>query len=235
MTFLFYSRLSASCVHVSALLHALVHMFSTEGAPPETESDSEGVVPITSLACKRVMPRKQKERALKVSDAQFKRLLFSKPSKNVGSLIIFDPRPPEYRGTALQYLPTLLEQLKGKRLCVSLLFDPDTTATNIESFIPLPKEVMELKIVELRESLTLTEEDARKIEAETKAQRNSQEWFDARKFRITASLFGVVKRLKVESSPKNIIKKKLGMKQFTLKLLLYSGVLITRKMQCRNM
>ena len=63
MTFLFYSRLSASCVHVSALLHALVHMFSTEGAPLETESDSEGVVPITSLACKWVKPRKQKERA----------------------------------------------------------------------------------------------------------------------------------------------------------------------------
>ena len=207
MTFLFYSRVSASCVHVSALLHALVHMFSTEGAPPETESDSEGVVPITSLVCKWVMPRKQKERALKVSDTQFKRLLFSKPSKNVGSLIIFDPRPPEYRGTALQYLPRLLEQLKGKGLCVSLLFDPDTTATNIES----------------------------KIEAETKAQRNSQEWFDAWKFQITASLFGVVKRLKVESSPKNIIFKNLGMKQFTLKLLLCSGVLITRKMQCRNM
>ena len=205
-----------------------------KGAPPETETDSEGVVPITSLACKWVKPRKQKERALKVSDTQFKRLLYSKPSKDVGSLITFDPRPPEYRGTALQYLPRLLEQVKGKGLCVSLLFDPDTTISNTESFIPLPKEVTELKIVELRESLTLTEEDARKIAAETKAQRNSQEWFDARKFRITASLFGVVKRLKVESSPKNIVLQILVMKQFR-PTLLCSGVLITREMQCKNM
>ena len=166
-------------------------MFSTDGVPPETESDCEGVVPITSLACKWVRPRKQKERALKVSDTQFKRLIYSKPSNDAGTLITFDRRPPEYRGTALKYLLRLLKASKG--LWVSLLFDPDTTISNTESFIPLLKEVMELKIVELRESLTLTNEDATKIEAETKAQKNSQEWFDALKFRITASLFGVVK------------------------------------------
>ena len=132
MTFLFYSRLSASCVHVSALLHALVHMFSTEGAPPETQTDSEGAVPITSLASKWVKPHKQKERALKVSDTQFKRLFYSKSSKDVGSLITFDPRAPEYRGTALQYLPRLLQQVKGKGLGVSLLFHPDTTISNTD-------------------------------------------------------------------------------------------------------
>ena len=61
-------RLSASCVHVSALLHALVHMFSVVGAPPETDVQEESVIPVTSLACKWVQPRKQKEKALKVSE-----------------------------------------------------------------------------------------------------------------------------------------------------------------------
>ena len=93
---------------------------------------------------------------------------------------------------------------------------------------------MELKIEGLRESPTFTEENARKFETETKAQRNSQEWFDARKFRITASLFGVVKRLKVKSSTNTIVLQILGTKQFRLTAAM-SGVLITREMQCRNM
>ena len=38
----------------------------------------------------------------------------------------FDPRPPEYRGTARDHLPTLLDQLCGKGLCISLTLDPKT-------------------------------------------------------------------------------------------------------------
>ena len=84
-------------------------MFSADGAPPKTDVQEESVIPVTSLACKWIQPRKQKEKALKVNDAHFKRLLYSKPSKEVSSLVTFDPRPPEYRGNALQRLPRLLE------------------------------------------------------------------------------------------------------------------------------
>lgn len=155
-------------------------MFSADGVPQEIESDGESVVPVTSLACKSVQPCKQKEKTLKVSDAKFERLLYSKPSKDSGSLIAFDPRLPEYRGNAVQYLPRLLQQVKGKGL----------------------------------EKLTITEEEVRDIEAKTRAQRNSPDRFEARKFRITASLFGIVKNLKQESSPRNIVLQILGVKQF---------------------
>lgn len=52
-----YCRLSASCVHVSALLHALVHMCCKDGAPiltsdDGTHDDDERAVPVTSLACR---------------------------------------------------------------------------------------------------------------------------------------------------------------------------------------
>ena len=112
----------------------------------------------------------------------------------------------------MQRLPRLLEQLKGKGLCVSLLFDPETVVNNPESFQPLSKHDMEVKISEFKVKLTITEEEARKIEAETKSQRKSPKWFKARQFRITASLFGIVKRLKIESSPKNLVLQILGAK-----------------------
>ena len=199
---------------MSALLHALVHMFCGEGAPPEGDAEDESAVPVTSLACKWIQPRQQKERALKISDAHFKRLLYAKPSKDVTSLATFDPRPPEYRGSALQRLPSLLDRLKGKGLCISLLFDPATIVNSHTSFEPLSKEDIKVKIDEFRESLAITEEDAVKTEANTKGQRDSPEWFKARQFRITASLFGLVKRLKPESSPKNLVLQVLGVKHF---------------------
>ena len=51
----FHFRLSASCVHVTAL-HELVQMFSADGALPETETRGESTIPNTSLACKWVKP-----------------------------------------------------------------------------------------------------------------------------------------------------------------------------------
>ena len=56
-----HSFISSSCVHVSVLLHALVHMFTADGTPQGSESDSESIVPVTSLACKWVQPHKQKD------------------------------------------------------------------------------------------------------------------------------------------------------------------------------
>ena len=211
-------RLSASCVHVSALLHALVQMCCKDGTPILTSDDGahdedEKADPVTSLACRWIQPRKQKEEVLKMSDAQFKKLRYDKPSKDLTSIASFDPRPPEYRGNAIQRLPGLLQQLKGKGLCVSLLFDPDTIVTNPESFVPLSKKDMEAKISEFKGKLVMSEEAIRQLETETKAQRNSPKWFQARQFRVTASLFGLIKRMKADTSPKNVVLQILGVKK----------------------
>ena len=64
-------------------------------------------------------------------------------------------------------------------------------------------------------------------------QTNSTEWFDACEFRITASLFGIVKRLKLELSPKSIVSQVLGIKKLA-QTLQCSGVLTIRKRQYRN-
>ena len=148
-----------------------------------------------------------------MSDAQFKKLRYDKPSKDLTSLASFDPRPPEYHGNAIQCLPSQLQQLKGKGLRVSLLFDADTIVTNPESFVPLSKEDMEVKISEFKWKLVLSEETIRQLETETRAQHNSPKWFQARQFRITASLFGLIKRMKIDTSPKNIVLHILGVKK----------------------
>ena len=71
-------------------------------------------------------------------------------------------------------MPRLLEQVKGKGLCVSLLFDPSTAVSDNEAFTPLSKKDMEVKIMELRETLTVTEEEARDIEVKPKLRETHQ-------------------------------------------------------------
>lgn len=61
-----FHRESASCTHVSGLLHGLVSMFPGEFQPPvsPTQSaaanDEEEVLPITSYACRWKIPKKKK-------------------------------------------------------------------------------------------------------------------------------------------------------------------------------
>lgn len=44
----------------------------------------------------------------------------------------FDPRPREFRGSTKSQLPKLLRQLRGEKLCVSLLLDPQCRRVNLE-------------------------------------------------------------------------------------------------------
>lgn len=76
-TLLFF-RLSASCVHVSALLHALVALkpgVQSCGAEEESDVDSdEDSTPVTSLLCQWKPPKKHKATAMQVSMAEFENM-----------------------------------------------------------------------------------------------------------------------------------------------------------------
>lgn len=128
-------RLSASCVHISSLLHALVAMKPVEKELPvssdESEDDADGIpvteddadgIPLTSRACAWKPPRKRKSACLKMCDVQFQKYDIKK--YKLESMEYFDPRPMEYRDNAQLELNQLLEQVKGKGLCISLMFDP---------------------------------------------------------------------------------------------------------------
>ena len=70
-------RKSASCTHVSALLHALVSMTTPQFQLRPTESpgtllsDEEESQPVTSLPCQWKPPRKRKESTLPLAEASF--------------------------------------------------------------------------------------------------------------------------------------------------------------------
>ena len=116
-----------SCVHVSGLLHALVAMTSHKNPPSdapgdEYDGDDEESVPVTSCFCQWKVPRQHKDKALKVTDAHFKKHVYGKsPKQKATELKDFDHRPQQYHGNAVQQLPALLASVRG-RVFVCLFF-----------------------------------------------------------------------------------------------------------------
>ena len=64
----------------------------------------------------------------------------------------------------------------------------------------------------LKKTPEVSEEDIRRIEVETRGQSMSPKWFQARRLRLTASLFGRVKQLKPSTPPDNLVLTVLGVK-----------------------
>lgn len=215
----FCFRKSASCTHVSASLHALRALKPTTfnlqpDLPPAFNSsdDADAEVSVTSLPCQWKLPRKRKESTLRVSEATFEKHDYSKPVKRkVKHVEQFDPRPVEYRGSAMSRLPKLLENVKGEQLCVSLLFDPNCRKEHVEQpQDPLLYRVLdstELKptIAAFKNTLEVTQELAREIELNTREQRMSPLWFSVRRFRITASNFGAVLSRRPNTPPDSLV------------------------------
>jgi len=68
-------RKSASCTHISALLHALVSLTASQfqlrptGLPEVLLDADNGTVPVTSQACRWKQPRKRKESITPLAEA----------------------------------------------------------------------------------------------------------------------------------------------------------------------
>ena len=125
----FFSRMSASCTHVSALLHALTALNPVSFQPHPhlpTISDAETEhVPVTSLPCKWKAPKAKKDSTLPVASTSFEKHDYQKPAKRrVKLLEDYDPRPPEFRGQIQARIPSFLEHVRGEELAISFLLDP---------------------------------------------------------------------------------------------------------------
>ena len=199
-------RQSASCTHISALLHALSALNPRVPTIPHiSDSAVEDEIPCTSLPCQWKPPRKRKESTLRISDATFEKHDYAKPVKRkISPVENFDPRPEKFRGVASSRLPDLLQKLKGEQLCNSLLFDehfqvasssqPDDK--NLPSISGLKDTIQEFK-----RSLEVTQQMSREIERNTREQQKSALWFSVRRHRLTASLFGAVLAHKPSTPP----------------------------------
>ena len=215
-------RESASCTHISALLHALVAL--RPGPPPtaagDSEEDDEGL-PVTSYPNQWKPPRKRKQSNLKFADVTFEKHTYGRERKHQWKMIKdFDPRPVEYRGSAPEKLKEFVKTVKGKGLGISVLFDEDfrcksadtTPVASGQLSVPTRQELME-KVARFKELLCVTPDKIREIDRNTREQHKSPLWFSARRFRLTASVFGRILRLLPSTPPDSLVKTLLHPKQ----------------------
>ena len=215
---------------MSAVLQALTSInsvpFNLTNPNVHPTSDPDATeVPVTSLPCKWKAPKKRKQSTMRMSEAVFEKHDYNKPMKRkIKPLEDFDPRPPEFRGKANMLLPDLLEKVKGEQLCVSLLLDPSyrhwddappTTPMQPSSHNIPDSIALQATISAFKESLKVTEYDIQCIEKNTREQRHSPLWHSARRYRITASLFGAVLSRKEKTPPDNLVLRILQPKNFT--------------------
>ena len=224
-----FSRLSASCTHVSAVLQALASIksvpFNLTNPTVHHTSDLDATeVPVTSLPCVWKAPKKRKQSTMCMSEAVFEKHDYSKPiKKKIKPLEDFDPRPPEFRGKANVLLPELLKKVKGEQLCILLLLDPSCclwenaptipmqlSSHNIPDFVALQATISAFK-----ESLKVTEYEVCCIERNTREQRHSSLWHSVRRYRITSSIFGAVLCRKDTTPPDSLVLRILQPKNFT--------------------
>ena len=129
----FFIRISASCTHVSALLHAVVAATFTKFTirPTSSASNSEEDLLVTSYPCQRKVPKKRKQSTLCFTDSVFEKHVYGKVKRRrLEPLEDFDPRPDKFKGTAKNSLPALLNDLRGEELCISLLLDSNLCPNN---------------------------------------------------------------------------------------------------------
>ena len=224
-----FCRKSATCTHVSALLHALVVLSPSESIPPvvadRREDDSGDDLPVTSYRCQWVQPRKRKQSSTKMSDASFKKHVYGRERKHsLQPIEDFDPRPPESIGTEKARLDDFLSKTQGLGLSISSLLDPKlqvwkegcSSSPVSEGSPQLPsKQELVFRVESLKESLKMSPEAMRNIELKTKDQHQSLMWHFERRFRITSSSFGDIRRRLESTPPDSLVLRILGIKKFS--------------------
>ena len=209
---IFYCRKSASCTHISALLHALMSLNPTSPASTsanQPQSDEETALPVTSFLCQWNAPIKRKESNLSISEAIFQKHVYGRKRKyNLKEMIDYDPRPPHLRGNAKDQLKHFMSSVRGMGIGVSLLFDEECRCWSnspdklLTPSLPSKQELQE-RVAHFKESLKMHPQKLREIEQSTRDQNKSLLWYSVRRYRITASFFGAVFHRKPETPPCN--------------------------------
>ena len=133
------------------------------------DQEATEILPVTSYPWQWKPPRKRKESNIKISEAKFEKHVYGTLKKrDLLSLEEFDPRPPEYRGTANAELGTFLDKVRGRGLGVSMLFDSSTRVWEEESSSTLitppdlpSRRQLERTVTEFKSSLHVSQERAR--------------------------------------------------------------------------
>ena len=203
--------MSASCVHIPSLLHALVAMTANNmqlhPSLPSTSAvdEEEETMPITSYLCQWKVPKKRKESNQPISAITFEKHDYQKQKKR--KLSLTEATPLECKGTAQNQLDSFLENVCGESLGVSVLFDPVYCRKDVPPSHPDVPTVSVIKatVATFKESFKMPPGKLRQIEQSTREQRNSSLWFSVCRYRITASRFGEVLRRRTNTPPDKLV------------------------------
>ena len=111
-------------------------------------------------------------------------------------------------------LPDLLDKLRGKDLAISLSLDSKTrfwksgdTSVSQNALTPeLPsKNELQQRVTDFKKSLELSAEKRRDIELHTREQSHSSLWYSVRKYRLTASYFGLIRQRRPTTAPHSLV------------------------------
>ena len=150
-----------------------------------------------------------------MSEATFHKPVYGREKKQSSKpLEEFDPGPPEYKNTVQEWLTEFWGKVHGKGLRVSLMFgsqhwQDETEGGSGEQLPPtLPsKEELQIAVEEFKKSLHVSALQIRQIEQNTRDQSQSALWFSVRRYRITASHFGAVRRRLPTTAPQSHVLK----------------------------
>ena len=117
-----------------------------------------------------------------MSEAVFEKHEYSKQRKRKIKLVEdYDPRPPQFRGTASDRLPALLDEIRSEQLCVSLLFDKKCCHWNgvdDQHHVDQPSthnvpahDVLQTTMTAFKEMQYISEAEAKEIKEGTRDQR----------------------------------------------------------------
>lgn len=190
-------------------------------ASGDISDEEETALPITSYICQWNMPKKRKESNMPVSEAVFQKHVYGRQRKHeLKPMEDFDPRPVDLRGKAKDHLNVFFGKVRGQGLGVSLLLDEEcrcwsgNTEQQVSPALPTKQELQK-RVEEFKKSLFMSPQKIREIEQSTRDQSQSTLWHSVRHYRLTASYFGRIFRLKETTSPESIVLQILGTKRFT--------------------
>ena len=199
---------------IAKILSALSGLKQSLQLPPNLDdslSNDEDEVPCTSLPCTWVVPKNRKGSTQQMSSTVFKKHERDKPVKiSIAQLAEFDPRPLKFRGNAKELIPEILIKVKGDHLGISVLLDSDyveqSQVAQQSSDVNIPSvEGLKETIDAFKKSLVVTEDAAREIECNTREQCSSSAWFQARRYRLTASRFGEIISRQPNTPPEKLV------------------------------
>ena len=131
----------------------------------------------------------------------------------IRSIESFDPRPEIMRNTSSDRVPTLLQDVKGKGLCVSLLLDASVCVEIPEETTALMKTELLEKVANFKNNLKYPRKKCAILKLTHGDNQSHLSGLRHVDFALTASLFGRVKQLKPSTPPDNLVLTILGVKK----------------------